>query len=210
MHATLRTVLENHCSTSNTTNPASCDATALVMIKPKKNQRLVDPLLQSGFITRNYLSNGYSSSSGPKFWTELWIHQIFYLSSGSRQNAQLQNSNSGCQMKWWVVVRQAQMAVSIWDVYSHSLDRWVLSGTNAQAPCHSVLETVWLFCNEAQQVECLRGCTEVAVCKVVAPGPQPKRLSHLKSVACPTLLQGIWARSRRAGVCCCGWLLAHI
>jgi len=27
---------------------------------------------------------------------------------------------------------------------------------------------------------------------------------------CPTLLRGIWDRSRRAGFCSCGWLLAHV
>ena len=52
LHAALRTVFENHCSTSNTT-PASYDVTVLVMIKPKKHQRLVDLLLQSGIVARN-------------------------------------------------------------------------------------------------------------------------------------------------------------
>ena len=52
LHATLRTVFENHCSTSNTT-PASYDITALAIIKPKKHQRLADPLLQSGVVSRN-------------------------------------------------------------------------------------------------------------------------------------------------------------
>jgi len=42
----------NHCSTKNTT-PASNDLTALAIIKPKKHQRLADPLLQSGVVTRN-------------------------------------------------------------------------------------------------------------------------------------------------------------
>jgi len=51
LHAALRTVFENHCPTSNTT-PASCVVTALA-IKPKKRQRLADPLLQSGVVTRN-------------------------------------------------------------------------------------------------------------------------------------------------------------
>jgi len=37
-------------STSNTT-PASYDVTALAMIKPKKHQRLADPLLHSGVVT---------------------------------------------------------------------------------------------------------------------------------------------------------------
>jgi len=52
LHATLRKVFENHCSTSATT-PASNDVTALAIIKPKKHQRLGDPLLQSDVITRN-------------------------------------------------------------------------------------------------------------------------------------------------------------
>ena len=52
LHAALRTVFENHCSTSDTT-PASYDLTALEIVKPKKHQRLADPLLQSGVVTRN-------------------------------------------------------------------------------------------------------------------------------------------------------------
>jgi len=52
LHAALRTVFENYCSTSNTT-PASYDVTALAIIKPKEHQRLADPLLQSGVVTRN-------------------------------------------------------------------------------------------------------------------------------------------------------------
>jgi len=51
LHAALRTVFENHCSTSNTT-PASNDVTALA-IKAKKHQRLADPLLQSSVVTRS-------------------------------------------------------------------------------------------------------------------------------------------------------------
>jgi len=43
---------ENHCLASNTT-PASYDVTASAIIKPKKHQRLADPLLQSGVVTRN-------------------------------------------------------------------------------------------------------------------------------------------------------------
>jgi len=50
LYATLRSVREPfNCSTSNTM-PASY-VTALEIIKPKKHQRLVDPLLQSGVIT---------------------------------------------------------------------------------------------------------------------------------------------------------------
>jgi len=52
LHAVLRTVLENHCSTSNTT-PDSYDVTTLAIIKPMEHQRLADPLLQSGVITHN-------------------------------------------------------------------------------------------------------------------------------------------------------------
>jgi len=40
------------------------------MIEPRKHQILADPLLQSGVVTRNFLSNGFSSSSG-LFWTKL-------------------------------------------------------------------------------------------------------------------------------------------
>jgi len=66
LNAALRTVFENYCSTSITT-PASYNATTLAMIKARKYQKLADPLLQCGVVTRNYLSNGYSSSSDPKF-----------------------------------------------------------------------------------------------------------------------------------------------
>ena len=58
---------------------------------------------------------------------------------------------SCCQMNWWVVVRRAQMGVSIWDaVHSHSMDSelWV----EQMAPWHGVLDTMWLLCDEAQQV----------------------------------------------------------
>ena len=62
------------------------------------------------------------------------------------------------QMNWWVLVRRVQMGVSIWGaVHLHSMDGWVLSGEGAQAPWHDVLQTVWLHCDETQQVECLRG-----------------------------------------------------
>jgi len=37
LHAALRTVFENHCSTSNTT-AASYDVTALAIVKPKQHQ----------------------------------------------------------------------------------------------------------------------------------------------------------------------------
>jgi len=46
LHAVLRTVFEDRCSTSKTT-PASYDVTALATIKSKKHQRLADPLLLS-------------------------------------------------------------------------------------------------------------------------------------------------------------------
>jgi len=52
MYAALRTVFENHCSTSNP-KPASYDVTALAIIKTKKLQSLADPLLQSGVVTHN-------------------------------------------------------------------------------------------------------------------------------------------------------------
>jgi len=42
----------NHCSTSNTT-PSSYDVTASAINKEKKRQRLADPLLQSGVVTRS-------------------------------------------------------------------------------------------------------------------------------------------------------------
>jgi len=58
------------------------------------------------------------------------------------------------------------MGVSICDpVRLHPLDRCVLNGADVQAPWHGgVLETVWLHCDESQQVGCLRrseGCSLV-------------------------------------------------
>ena len=45
------------------------------------------------------------------------------------------------------------MGVSISDaMHSHSMDRWVLSGASVKAPWDSMLETVLLHHNEAQQV----------------------------------------------------------
>ena len=62
-----------------------------------------------------------------------------------------------CQMNWWDV-RRVQMGVSIWTaVYLHLMERRALSGAVVQAPRHDALETVWLHCDEAQQVGCLRG-----------------------------------------------------
>jgi len=52
LHAALRSVHENHCSTNHTT-PARCDDTAVAIVKPKKHQRFADLLLQSGVGTRN-------------------------------------------------------------------------------------------------------------------------------------------------------------
>jgi len=52
LHATLRTVFENQCSTSDAI-PASYDVTGLAIIKPKEHQSLADPMLQSGVATRN-------------------------------------------------------------------------------------------------------------------------------------------------------------
>jgi len=45
-------VFENHCLKSSAT-PASCGVTASAIIQPKKHQRLADPFLQSGVVTRN-------------------------------------------------------------------------------------------------------------------------------------------------------------
>ena len=48
--------------------------------------------VSEGTRSRSYLSNGHTSSSGPKFLTELRLLLIFDLSSGSRQNAQFRRS----------------------------------------------------------------------------------------------------------------------
>jgi len=52
LYVALGTVFENHCSKNNT-KPASYHVIALAIIKPNKHQRLADPLLQSGVVTRN-------------------------------------------------------------------------------------------------------------------------------------------------------------
>jgi len=53
-------------------------------------------------------------------------------------------------------LRWVQLDVSVWKtVHSHSVDRWALSGADVQAP-YSVLEIMWLLCDEAQQVGRLR------------------------------------------------------
>ena len=66
---------------------------------------------------------------------------------------------------------------------------------------------------------------KVAVRKVVAPAPQPgaPRVKYMMStiykvtwgisstrLSCPRFLWGMWARNKRAGFCCFGWLSAHI
>ena len=62
-----------------------------------------------------------------------------------------------CQINWWDAVWRARIGVSIWGAERlHSVDGWALSGADVQAPWHSVLETVWLHCDEAQEVGCLR------------------------------------------------------
>jgi len=71
LHATLRTVLENHCSTSNTT-PASYDVTALVMIKARKHQGLADPLLQCGAVTHNNRVYCAIKSTSKSIWKNHW------------------------------------------------------------------------------------------------------------------------------------------
>ena len=51
-----------------------------------------------------------------------------------------------------------QTGVSIWNaVHSTRWSRWALSGVGVPAPWHGALETVWLLCDEAQQVVYLRG-----------------------------------------------------
>ena len=50
-----------------------------------------------------------------------------------------------------------KMGVFIWGAMRlHSMGGWGLSGADVQAPWHGVLETVWLLCDEAQYVGCLR------------------------------------------------------
>ena len=60
------------------------------------------------------------------------------------------------QMNWWVVQR-VQMGVLIWDaVHSHR---------DVQAPWDDVLEKVWLRCDDAKKVGCLRGLEYCGWCR---------------------------------------------
>jgi len=76
LHATLRTVFENHCSTSNTTNPASYDANALAMTKetskacrtiievcwcPNSKQSRTRKLILQALVSRNWKGPGVNS-----------------------------------------------------------------------------------------------------------------------------------------------------
>jgi len=63
-------------STSDT-NPGSCNATTLAMIKPKKHQKLADPSLQSGVVTTSQMAiapalilNFKLSSGAPQPWPQ--------------------------------------------------------------------------------------------------------------------------------------------
>ena len=167
------------------------------------------------------------------------------------------------------------MGVSIWGaVYLHSMNGWALGGAGVQAPWNGALERVWLLCDEAQQVGCLRwleGCPLVWDAGIQSQfarrrwwrgrwggyehcGTKPERsvlrlngpgiawlfaellLKHpswsqqaastarrVMSALCevaqsvgatwathPTLLRGIWARSRRAWYRCWSSSLASL
>ena len=66
-------------------------------------------------------------------------------------------------------MRQVQMDVSILSaVHLNTMDGWALSGAGVQAPLHGVLETVWLHCDEAQRIGCLRGWKVVCWCRTQA------------------------------------------
>jgi len=99
-------------------------------------------------------SGGWAPVSGIKMWRLVGLNPTPH-SIGDP----LSSLHVCCfQLKWWVTVRLVQMGVSIWGtVHPHSTDGRALSGADIQAPCHGVLETVGLHCNEAQQVGCLRG-----------------------------------------------------
>ena len=48
------------------------------------------------------------------------------------------------------------------------MDGWSLSGADVQAPWHGALETMWLHCEEAPHVGCLRGWEIVHRCRMQA------------------------------------------
>jgi len=92
------------------------------------------------------------------------------------------------------------------------------------------IRRVWALRHQAEAqysaVECTRA--RVAIRRIYAPAPQPEPESRLSSAmrdvsfceviqgvgdtwaTFPTLLRGIWARSRRAGFCCWSWLSSHL
>jgi len=182
-------------------------------------------------------------------------------------------------MCWWVVVRQEQTGVSIWDAVNfHSVNRWALSGAGVRAPWRGVLRDSGATlqrssagCMPAGERRLSAGVGHrhpVTVCKALftagsvtqvqvstaAPdrsvvqsstlllnGPglrwlcatlflqQPSQSQQTASrvqtvvstfcevtrgvggiwVSCPTLVRGMWARSKKAGFRCCGWLSDH-
>jgi len=62
-----------------------------------------------------------------------------------------------------------KLGVSIWGtVRLHWMDGWALSRADAQAPWHGTLETVWLHCDETQQVGCLKNWKVVRWCRTQA------------------------------------------
>ena len=50
------------------------------------------------------------------------------------------------------------------------MDRWALSETDVQAPWDGMLETMWLHCDESQQVGCSARLTKAANI-AIATGP---------------------------------------
>jgi len=100
--------------------------------------------------------------------TEIKVRSLVVLSNFPRFIGDPPKARHFCycrQMNWWVVVEQVQTDVSIWDaVHSHSMGKWAMSRADFQAPQHGVLDTVWLLCDEAQQVGCLRAEPALSRC----------------------------------------------
>ena len=106
------------------------------------------------------------------------------------------------QRNWWDVVLREQMGVSIWDaVHLHSMDGWALSGADVQAPWHGVLETVWLHCDEARQVGCLRW---LEGCPLVWDAGIQSQLARRRWWGVDKAIMSNAAPDRRAVLC--GWM----
>ena len=82
-------------------------------------------------------------------WRRDWMKVLFVV---AHSNLSAFLCTSVIVVRWIDVLLSSgyKIGVSIWDaVHSHSMDRWVLSGADVMASFDSVVEPVWLLCDEA-------------------------------------------------------------